>query len=170
MKLALSFTLLLCLLLQSSCVSETSSKANQIRIAKTIEKIPASQIRLFLYSLDPHDVSRFEGKLPENSAKSFHWMPVLGSIEIIPLTEKTNLLEALANGVRENQNFSFACFDPRHGLRITTESTTNDFVICFECRSVEAYGFPPANVFLISGSPAATFNKYLDEYKIRKTE
>ena len=170
MKLVLKLILLNCLFLQTICNADDDFKKSQARIADEIEKIPASSIKLFLYSLDPHDVNRFEGKLPENSDKSFHWMPILGSVEIIPLQEKTNLLGALAKGVRESEGLAANCFDPRHGLKIVTKSATNDFVICFECLQVQAYGLPSSNRFLTSGSPAATFNKILDKYKIKKAE
>jgi hypothetical protein len=170
MKLAFRIILASCLFLQTICNADDDFKKSQARIADEIEKIPASNIKLFLYSLDPHDVSRFEGKLPENSAKSFHWMPILGSVEIIPLQEKTNLLGALAQGVRENSGEAAMCFDPRHGLRVVTKSSTNDFVICFECLQVQSFGFTPSSYFYVSGSPAATFNKLLDKYKMKKAE
>jgi hypothetical protein len=170
MKLVFKVILLSCLFLQTTRGADDDFKKGQARIADEIEKIPASNAKLFLYSLDPHDVSRFEGKLPENSAKSFHWMPILGSVEIIPLQEKTNLLGALAKGVRESDGLEANCFDPRHGLRIVTKTATNDFVMCFECLQVQASGFPSSGNFLTSGSPAGTFNKFLDKYKIKKAE
>jgi hypothetical protein len=170
MKLFLKIALMSCLFWQITFGADDEIKKSQFRVADAIKKISASEIRLFVYSLDPHDASRFEGKLPENSAKSFHWMPILGSVEIVPLEEKTNLLGTLARGVRENDGEAAMCFDPRHGLRVVTKSATNDFVICFECLQVQTYGFTPSSNFYVSGSPAATFNKILDKYKIKKAE
>jgi hypothetical protein len=169
-KLACKLVLISCLFFQTAYSADENFKQSQARIAGAIEKIEASNVRLYFYSLDPHDASRFEGKLPEISNKSFHWMPVLGNVEIIPLQEKTNLLGALAQGVRENSGEAAMCFDPRHGLRVVTKSATNDFVICFECLQVQAYGFTPSSSFYVSGSPAVTFNKILDKYKIKKAE
>jgi hypothetical protein len=168
-----NFILISCLSLRAAFAGDNDLKdfkKDQARIADAIEKVPASEMRLFLYSLDPHDASRFGGKLPENSAKSFHWMPILGCVEIVPFQEKTNLLGALAQGVRASDSIVANCFDPRHGLRIVTKSSTNDFVICFECLQVQAYGFAPSSYFLTGNSPAATFNNLLDEYKIKKAE
>ena len=170
MKLAFRIILASCLFLQITCNADDDFKKGQARIADKIEKIPASKVKLFLYSLDPHDVRRFEGKLPENSEESFHWIPILGRVEIVSTQEKTNLLFAFAKGVRECNGLVASCFDPRHGIRIVTETTTNDFVICFECLQVEAHGFGSIQGFETSGSPNATFNKFLDEYKIKKAE
>ncbi len=170
MKWLPQFLLIGCLLSSRANGSDNSFKSEKETIAKAIEQIPAAQARLYLYSLDPHDANRFEKKLPENSDKSFHWMPVLGKVEIVPFHEKTNLLETLATGVRESGQFGADCFDPRHGLRVVTKSATNDFIICFECLQVQAHGFTPATGFFTSRSPAATFNKVLDKYKIKKAK
>jgi hypothetical protein len=172
-KLVFNVVLFACLFFQTAKANDEDLKkfkTGQARIAGAIEKIPAAEARLYFYSLDPHDVSRFEGKLPEDSAKSFHRMPVLGSVEIIALQEKTNLLGALAKGVLESGGAAADCFDPRHGLRVVTKSSTNDFVICFECLQVQAYGFAPSCYFLIGRSPAATFNKILGKYQIKIVE
>jgi len=162
--------LLSCLLFEMANGADDNFKADQTRIADAIEKIPASKIKLFLYSLDPHDARRFSGKLPENSNKSFHYFPILGRVEIVSTQEKTNLLGAFTKGIKENNESLANCFDPRHGIRIVSETATNDFVICFECLQVQAYGFNAGKYFLTSSSPNATFNKFLDEYHLKKAE
>ena len=170
MRFLLNFVLLSCVLLQSVEAADDAFKKDQDRIAAAIEKIPASTVKMFLYSLDPHDSRRFEGKLPENSNKSFHQFPILGSVEIAQTQEKTNLLGALAKGVRESDGFLANCFDPRHGLRVISKSATNDFVICFSCLQVEAHGFSAGKNFLTTSSPQPIFNKVLDQYKLKKAE
>ena len=124
------FKLLLfgCVIFQTACGADKDFKRGQARVAEALEKIPASEIRLFLYSLDPHDVRRFEGKLPENSENSFHWMPVLGVAEVTSASDRLDLLTSLAGGIRESSGLNAACFDPRHGLRIISKFKTNKFV------------------------------------------
>jgi len=156
------------LLLQTASGADDAYKLVQSKAADAIDKIPASKVRLFLYSLNPHDYRVFDGKLPENSDQTFHRYPVLGGVEITSLEEKTNLLNAFTKGIRESDGQVAACFNPRHGLRIVDGTVTNDFVICFECLQVQAYGFSGGHDFLTSGSPSGTFNKVLDEYHIKK--
>ncbi len=141
-------------------------KREQVRIAEAIAK--NSTAKLILFSIDPHDTRIFSGKLPENSDEVFHQYPILGSIEIVSNEEKKTSLRAFAKGIRESDGTTMRCFDPRHGLRIITESATNDFVICFECLSVKAYGFPPAQNFLTTHSPQEIFDNFLDKNQIKK--
>ena len=156
------------LLLQTVSGADDAYKLVQSKAADAIDKIPASKIRLFLYSLNPHDNRIFEGKLADNSDQNFHRYPVLGGVEITSTQEKTNLLNAFTKGIRESDGMVAACFNPRHGLRIIDGTTTNDFVICFECLQVQAYGFSAGQGFLTSSSPSGTFNQLLDEYHITK--
>jgi len=160
--------LLVCLILACTGCGDNALKKKQADIADAIEKIPALKIRLFLYSLDPKD-QRFSGKPPENSDKVFHNYPNLGSVEIIPTQEKESLLGALAKGVCQFHWPTACVLEPRHGLRVVSDSGTNDFAICFKCGDVAAYGFGPAESFTTVNSRVA-FDKFLDEYKLKKTE
>jgi hypothetical protein len=170
MTRAFCLILLSCLLFVTADSADDNFRADQTRVANAIEKILTSKIKLFLYSLDPHDARRFSEKFPENSDESFHHIPVLGRVEIIGTQEKTNLLGAFARGIRENNDMLANCFDPRHGIRIVTKTATNDFVICFECLQVQAYGFGADKYFLTSSSPNIVFNKFLDEHQLKKAE
>jgi hypothetical protein len=165
-----NFALLCCLIFQTAGGADDDFRVKQSRIADVIEKIPAEKIKLFLYSLNPNDHRRYDRKFSENSDESFHWMPVLGHIEIASTQEKVNLLKAFSSGVRENDGMVANCFEPRHGIRIISETSTNDFVICFKCLSVEVYGFNSSHGFLTSSTPDATFNSLLDKYKIKKAD
>ena len=158
------------LLLQTVCGADETFKINQSKAAADIEKIPASKVKLFLYSLNPNDPRRFEVKLPENSDQVFHRYPILGHVEIASEKEKTNLLSAFAKGVRESEGMVAACFNPRHCIRTIEGTKTNDFVICFECLQVQSFGPGAGDSFLTSASPGKTFNKLLDEYHIKKAD
>ncbi len=162
--------LLSCLFLQPANSAQDDFKAGQASIADAIDKISVSKAKLFLYSLNPHDSRIFEGKLPKSPDQVFHGFPILGLAQIVSTQEKTNLLGAFASGVRASDGFIASCFNPRHGIRVITESTTNDFVICFECLQVESYGFGSIRGFRTGGSANTVFNKFLDEYKIKKAE
>ena len=39
----------------------------------------------------------------------------------------------------QDQNVKAGCFRPRHGIRVTLDGKTSDFVICFECWQVKVY-------------------------------
>jgi hypothetical protein len=143
-------------------------KQEQASTADRVEKIPVLKVQLFLYSLNPHDERRFDRSLPENSDQLFHGFPILGRVEMTSVQEKEKLLTAFARGIRKSNSLEYACFDPRHGIRIISEGATNDFVICFECQQVESFGFDSTQGFLISSSPRSTFDGFLDEYKIEK--
>jgi hypothetical protein len=41
------------------------------------------------------------------------------------------------------------CFNPRHGLHVDQAGHSIDFVICFERKQVQAYGFPLGKEFII---------------------
>jgi hypothetical protein len=159
-----------CLFLQTARGADDRFKSDQADIAAAIEKIQASQVKLFLYSLNPNDSRIFEGKLPENSEEVFHRYPILGRAEMISAEEKARLLESFAKGIRESNGLVAQCFNPRHGIRIIAGTTTNDFVICFECLQVRAYNPNADKAFLTSSSPNKVFNKLLDEYHIKKAE
>ena len=78
-----------------------------------------------------------------------------------PDTRK-RLVAALEKGVEENKGDVMKCFNPRHGIRVTHEGMTADFVICFECFQVMVYvAGGKGQRFLITDSPAPIFNQTL---------
>jgi hypothetical protein len=167
MKSFFGFVLLSCLLFQTASGAGDDFKASQSRIADAIEKMGQTQDKIFLYSLNPKQLRISEGKPPENSDEVFHGYPILGRVEITSPEEKIRLLSAFVKGVRENSGFVLYCFDPRHGIRMVSETTTNDFAICFECLQVQAYGFNGGGNFLTSNSPRTVFNDVLKKYHIK---
>ena len=141
-------------------------KIDQARIATEIETRPLSKTQLFLYSLDP------SGGIGDdvNTEQVFHGFTILGKAEITIEGDKAALLRAFAQGIRESDGLVAACFNPRHGLRLVTGSSTNDFTICFECRSVSVYGFNHGRGFLITASPSGTFNELVDKYHLERAK
>jgi len=141
-------------------------KERQLAVVKSLEKIDPFKIQLYLYSLDPSN----RQEIIHDAPNVFYGFPILGKVEIRPLAEKEALLKAFIQGVKESNGVVAACFEPRHGLRIIQGDQQTDFVICYTCLSIDAHGFGPITNFLTSGSPAITFNQFLDQYHITKAK
>jgi hypothetical protein len=91
--------------------------------------------RFELFSLDPS----MTGWIPAPGRSEFHNHAVLGSTDILDRATQMELRNALKAGIRESGGEEAACFDPRHGIRVTHGSAVTDFVICFECEQVEVW-------------------------------
>ncbi len=141
-------------------------KQEQARTAGQIEAWPVSKTQFFLYSLDPRGGIGYV----VNTEQVFHGFTILGKAEVTTEDDKAALLKAFAQGVRESDGRVAACFNPRHGLRLVVGSSTNDFTICFECLSVMTYGFNHGQGFLITASPSAAFNKFVEKYHLKKAK
>jgi hypothetical protein len=137
---------------------------DQHEVIRALAKIDPTKVKLYLFSIDPLQRQDVIHEAPN----FFHGFPVLGKVEIEPLSEKEALLKAFTQGAKESTGAVANCFEPRHGLRIVRGQQKTDFVICYSCLSIDAYGFGPINYFLTSGSPSETFNHLLDQYHIKK--
>jgi len=118
----------------------------------------ASQFELLSIGHDPS---------PKNSGEEFHRWPVIGKTTIKDPDTRKRLVAALEKGVEENKGDSMKCFNPRHGIRVTHDGMTADFVICFECFQVVVYVTGDKEQrFLITASPAPVFNQTLQHAKV----
>ncbi len=115
-----------------------------------------------LYSLDP---MRGKGdKVPEGG---FQGYKVLGKTIVKDADTRKKLVAALEKGIAENKGEVAACFNPRHGIRVTHDGNTYDLVICFECLSATVYAGDKADSnFLVTKSPQSAFNKVLTDAKV----
>jgi hypothetical protein len=113
-----------------------------------------------LLSLDP--------KRPEKApADAFHGWSVLGKTTVKDAEVRKKVVAAFEKGVRENSGIAAACFNPRHGIRLTNDKKTLDLVICFECFQVQAFvADKRAAGFLVTGSPQALFDDVLKDAKV----
>jgi hypothetical protein len=104
---------------------------------------------------------------PENPTGDFHGWPVIGRTTIKDLNARKRLVAALEKGVEENKGEVMKCFNPRHGIRVTHDGMTADFLICFECFQVMVYiaGEKEQRV-LITDYPAPVFNQALQQAKV----
>ncbi len=121
---------------------------------------------LELYSLDPGTPGGPKEKIPD----AFHNYKVLGKTEV-KKEALTKLRAAFNKGVEEaDPNVAAGCFHPRHGIRVTLDGKSYDFVVCFECLAVMVYGGKKDASFHISGSPADVFNGLLKDAKVKLPE
>jgi hypothetical protein len=129
---------------------------------KALEKAEA----LDLYSLDP---SATKGK----EDADFHGWKVLGKTEV-KKEALAKLVAAFEKGAAEqDQRVAAGCFHPRHGIRVTLDGKTYDFVICFECVGVMLFKDKEEKStkgFGVSRSPTETFNKVLKDANVKLPE
>ncbi|MBA4066816.1 MAG: hypothetical protein C0501_24530 [Isosphaera sp.] len=84
---------------------------------------------------------------------------------------RKKLVAAFKKGVADNTGIAAACFNPRHGIRVTSDKKTVDFVVCFECFSVKSYADgKDAGGFLITKSPQKAFDAALTDAKVPLAE
>ena len=94
------------------------------------------------------------------SAESFWKIPTLGKVRVTDEKVKTNLVNALFDGIATSDGES-ACFIPHHGLRAKRGTEVVELLICFQCRNF--VGSAPSGEFegAISKLPHETFNTVL---------
>ena len=108
-----------------------------------------------LLSLDPL-------RPKEEPKDGFHGWKVLGRTAPKDDATRRMLTADLRAAAGASEGSAAACFNPRHGLRVTRAGKTVDLVICFECLQVEVYeGEKDAGRFLITDAPQAAFDKVL---------
>lgn len=123
-------------------------------------KIPATAAEI-LEQADGFELLSLSPDYQQQAAKGdFHGYRVLGKAVVTDPETRKKLVSTFQRGVAENQGMIAACFNPRHGIRVTRNGKREDFVICFECAQVQAYGAVEAH-FLISSSPKALFDSML---------
>jgi hypothetical protein len=140
--------------------------AEQKLVAQRIERISDDDGTLEVLSLNPS----LRHGYAVNSTNVFHGFSVLGSAKVSTAAEKKLLMSALASAVRENEGVAAACFNPRHGIRITKGDKVVDIVICFECASARCYGINDGMGFLLTSSASPAFDAFLSRNNIPLAE
>jgi hypothetical protein len=113
-----------------------------------------------LYSLDPaRDIGGAK-------AATLHGWKVLGKVTIKGADAK-KVRQAVEKGVKDSDGSVAACFNPRHGIRVTDGKTTYDLVICYECLSASVFvGDDRVSSFLTARGPEGTLNNVLKDAKV----
>jgi hypothetical protein len=134
-------------------------------------KIP-DDLRVILEKAEQFELlSLSPEQLREKPKNTFHDWKVLGKTTVKDAEVRKKLVTAFKKGVAENKGEAARCFNPRHGIRVTHDEKTVDFVICFECFQVQVFaGEKQVKGFLITDSPAATFDQVLKEAKVPLAE
>lgn len=97
----------------------------------SLRLILAKPDRLEVLSLDPYARSG-------DPHQGFHGFPVLKSFVVNDPNVRRKLVVAFETGIERGRvAFEALCFNPRHGMRAVRDGRIADFVICFECGSVE---------------------------------
>lgn len=100
----------------------------------------------------------------ESPEHGFHGYKVLGKCQILGEDKRKVIVKAFEAGVKEEKGLIAACFEPHHGLRVTRNRKSVDFVICFEYFYAYIYiNSKLSNGFRITCSPRPVFDKELRE-------
>lgn len=114
-----------------------------------------------LYSLSPF-------RQDEPTGEQFHQWPILGSVKIASPADRQELVEGFRSTFYEPN--PALCFNPRHGLRITHQGNTFDFVICFECGQFHLFAGDDRQSFEIADKTPPIFNELLERNEIETAE
>jgi hypothetical protein len=143
-----------------SCLNSCSdgSKSSGNVLPSAAQKALQGADRFELLSLNPDELA------DKTDTDAFHGWNVLGTTEVKDPDTRANLISRFKAGVAENDGTVANCFNPRHGIKVTHDGETHEFVICFECFSVEWHvDGQETKGFLITRSPQPTFDEILKE-------
>lgn len=155
-----SAILAIMMLILAGCSSTVAEPKNKMPLE--LQTILESAEQFELFSLNPTELP--QDAIPQDA---FHEWEVLGKTIVKNAETRKKLIVAFKTGVAENEGIAASCFAPRHGIRVTHNGKTADFVICFQCLQVLTYvGNSKATGFLISASPQASFDNVLKEAKV----
>lgn len=100
-------------------------------IWKALDESP----HMTIYSLDPNDRPSY-GRAPgDNTLQGY---TVLGKTAIPDVATRQHIVSNLREAIAASGG-AYACFNPRHGIRVMRDAITYDLVICFECQAVHAF-------------------------------
>jgi hypothetical protein len=102
------------------------------QIPKAVSSALEKADQLELLSLEP----AWRKEVPNGS---FHGWQVLGKTKIQDSKERDSLITQFKRAISESDGFAAACFNPRHGIRVTFDHKKIDFVICYECYRIEIF-------------------------------
>jgi hypothetical protein len=120
-----------------------------------------------LADADQYEVLSLQPLRSYSGQPRFYGHKILGQMTVTDPATRQRLNAALQSGVRESDGRMMACFNPRHGIRLTRAGVTTDFVICFECRQIQVWrdGKVIAS-FLTSASPQPVFDEVLQKANV----
>jgi hypothetical protein len=120
-------------------------------------------------SIEPTLLSpNFFARLSESfSYRHFLGWRLLGQTTVNDAATRKRVAASIESAVRNFNGWRATCFNPRHAVRVTSGTQTYDFVICYECGSLECYsGERELGSVCISGS-SRTLNALLTAAHIK---
>lgn len=127
---------------------------------------------LTLYSLDgkhrsiqsPDESQEEKQKdIVQEAFELFHEFPVLGKAAIDDPARRAEIMSAFKQGIERSDGTMNKCFWPRHGIRVTKDKQTIDYVICFECLQFEVHDGSITSRKPITRDPQTLLNAILKE-------
>lgn len=113
------------------------SSSTENRLPAQAEAALRTARSMELLALDPTPLAR-GAAVPEGG--TFHDYPILGRATLADAVQAKALGELVLRGIRESDGTAAACFNPRHGIRVSQDGRTLDLVICYECLSLSVHG------------------------------
>lgn len=131
------------LLATLSCSAADTPPAERGRpdgIPASVHELLSSPDTIELLALDPLHVSMHtaEGQ-PEFAGPQLHGYEILETAELADPLVQGRLLGLIYKGIEDSDGRVAACFNPRHGVRVTHAGQVVEFVICYECLSMHVH-------------------------------
>ena len=119
-----------------------------------------------LYALDPSSPSMIEGNPAYAGSEKLHGYRVLGQTPVAAESQLT-VLQQLYDGIDANEGeAAMWCFNPRHGLRISSQGVTVELVICFDCLQIRVHDAGGRETVLTQRNAEPLFDQVLADARI----
>jgi hypothetical protein len=91
-----------------------------------------------VYSLD--GFTRKNARNDSPGKEWFHDVLVRGSVQVTDASARNSIVVGIREGIEEGKQITpFKCLDPHEGVRIVRGGQVRDYLICFMCKTYEAY-------------------------------
>ncbi|MEO8205486.1 MAG: hypothetical protein ABI615_04845 [Chthoniobacterales bacterium] len=156
MKKIHSLIALAALMMMAGCTTGANKQSAQAGAVRSFAR-NVKQVQVTLYSLNPNGPS---------GSGDFHGFGIVGQAPITKAGDKRILLDTLAIGIDNGRGAGHVCFKPRHGLRVTFNGQTTDYVICLQCERMKVYTNGKVQSVRIANTPAPIYYGMLPKYNI----
>ncbi len=132
---------------------------SSVQLPDSLESVLNTSHATELLSLNPEH-------LAETPTDNFHRWEILGRAQLDG-ESAIKIIHGLKAGVATEPGYAAACFNPRHGLRLSANKNTIDVVICFECAQIYVYeNDVDAGTIGTSDIPLTLFNQMVTENEL----
>jgi hypothetical protein len=92
---------------------------------------------------------------------------VLGKLNVASAADRIAILDTIQKAKNPDPT-NVECFDPHHGVRLTRNGTSFDYVICFHCDQYDEYldGLQVASQRQIGKTPESALDAYLQKARV----